>query len=79
LEKDVSTSKALVAESEGKRVTLQQDLRNASTRLQEEQFKAKLFSDELINENRQLRDDIALLKVKLNEKDMEKQLLINAH
>jgi hypothetical protein len=47
--------------------------------LQEEQFKAKLFSDELINENRQLREDIAQLKVKLNEKDMEKQLLINAH
>ena len=60
-------------------MTLQQDLRNASTRLQEEQFKAKLFSDELIIENRQLRDDIAQLKVKLNEKDMEKQLLINAH
>jgi hypothetical protein len=41
LEKDVSTSKALVAESEAKRASLQQELRNASTRMQEEQYRAR--------------------------------------
>ena len=59
LEKDVSTSKALVVESETKRASLQQDLRNASSRLQEEQFRARQFADEVITENRQLRDEIA--------------------
>ena len=59
LEKDVSTSKALVVESETKRASLQLDLRNASSRLQEEQFRARQFADEVITENRQLRDEIA--------------------
>ena len=79
LEKDVSTHKALVNESESKRTMLQQDLQRASTRLQEEQYKAKVFADEVILENRQLREEIAQLKVKLNDKETDKLQLIIAH
>jgi hypothetical protein len=79
LEKDVATNKALVNESEQKRTGLQQDLQKASHRLQEEQYKAKQFADEVILENRHLRDEIAQLKVKLNEKETERLQMIIAH
>ena len=58
---------------------LQQDFQRASTRLQEEQYKAKVFADEVILENRQLREEIAQLKVKLNDKETDKIQLIIAH
>ena len=47
-----------MVESEGKRASLQQELRNAATRLQDEQVKARERQEEVTGENRMLRDEI---------------------
>ena len=54
-------------------MSLQKELQAAANRLQEEQIKARVFSEEVTQENRGLRDEIARLKVIIQEKETEKK------
>eukprot|EP00347_Sterkiella_histriomuscorum_P004714 403359390 len=75
MEIDVVNSNTLTKNSEVKRVELQTFIKQTSVTIQEDAQKNKQFQDELIAENKRLRDELHRAQGLINEKDFKIQSL----
>ena len=66
MEQDVVTHQGLTKNSEIKRVELQAHIKQVSVQISEDASKNKQFQDKVIEENKQLQNEVLRLKEALN-------------